>query len=95
MGLSGYPTRFNHRFPAIKTLDYRLVGAGRDAPIERGEQELSDGQWAVIEPEVILPVEEVWPVSTPDRVPDDASPPAVPTIRPPDLIAEGRALGVA
>jgi len=53
--------------------------------------ELLEGQWAVIEPDVLLPVEEVWPVSlaamASDALLDDALVVSAPEA--------GRALGVA
>ena len=36
---------------------------GTRCPHQPREPELSEGQWALLEPDVLLPVEEVWPVS--------------------------------
>ena len=56
---------------------------GTRCPHQPREPELSEGQWALLEPDVLLPVEEVWPVF-------------VATVPAADAIAEmGRALGVA
>ena len=49
------------------------------------EQKLSQDQWALAVPDVLLPVEEVWPVSEGlvalDEAPNDGSSPEIPPVQ--------------